>query len=99
MTLLIGTSNGVFTADASGKTKEVEGLAGREVRSLRASNGTIYAQGDSDLAVEQSGAPKTLAITGGTGAYEGAEGVVIDELISEEPNGDQRFRDTVRFTD
>jgi len=63
------------------------------------SNGTIYAQGDGDLAVEQSGAPKTLAITGGTGAYEGAEGVVIDELISEEPNGDQRFRDTVRFTD
>jgi hypothetical protein len=62
-------------------------------------DGTIYAQGDGDLAVEQSGTPKTLAITGGTGAYVGAQGVVIDELISEEPNGDQRFRDTVRFSD
>jgi len=55
MTLLIGTSNGVFTADASGTTQEVEGLAGREVRALRASNGTIYAGAENGVYTSKNG--------------------------------------------
>src|SRR5688500_10015780 len=55
MTLLIGTSNGVFTAAGTGAPQEVEGLAGREVRALRASNGTIYAGAENGVYVSKNG--------------------------------------------
>ena len=55
MKLLIGTSNGVFMADGSGAPQEVEGLAGREVRALKASNGTIFAGAENGVFVSKNG--------------------------------------------
>jgi len=55
MTLLIGTSNGVFTATESGATEEVEGLAGHEIRSLRASNGSLFAGSEDGVYVSKNG--------------------------------------------
>ena len=80
MTLLIGTSNGVFTADASGKTQEVEGLAGREVRALRASNGTIFAGAENGVYTSKNG--------GRTWKKSGVEGKIVWDIAP--APGDER---------
>lgn len=80
MTLLIGTSNGVFTADASGKTKEVDGLAGREVRALRVSNGTIFAGAENGVYTSKNG--------GASWKPSGVEGKIIWDIAP--APGDER---------
>jgi photosystem II stability/assembly factor-like uncharacterized protein len=55
MALLIGTSNGVFMTDASGAPEEVEGLAGHEVRALKAANGTIFAGAEDGVYLSKNG--------------------------------------------
>ena len=49
MELLIGTTDGVFVAGRSGEPKATEGLAGRTVRVLQASNGDIFAGADNGV--------------------------------------------------
>src|SRR5437763_15977667 len=49
MELLIGTSEGVFIAGGSGLPVSADGLAGRCVRALRASNGSLFAGADNGL--------------------------------------------------
>jgi photosystem II stability/assembly factor-like uncharacterized protein len=47
--LLIGTSEGVFVVAQSGAPVAAEGLAGRNVRALRASNGSVFAGADTGV--------------------------------------------------
>jgi len=54
MGMLIGTSDGVFMADGSGAPQPVEGLAGHEVRALKASNGSIYAGAENGVYVSKN---------------------------------------------
>ena len=55
MTLLIGTSDGVFMANGSGTPQPVDGLAGHEVRALKASNGSIFAGAEDGVYVSKNG--------------------------------------------
>src|SRR3954447_11533485 len=72
MTLLIGTSNGVFTANASGATEEVKGLAGHEVRALRAVNGSLFAGAENGVYVSKNG--------GQTWKLSGVEGQIVWDI-------------------
>jgi len=72
MALLIGTSDGVFMADASGKTTAVEGLAGHEVRALKASNGTIYAGAEDGVYLSKN--------SGQTWKRTGVEGKIVWDI-------------------
>ena len=72
MTLLIGTSNGVFVASESDAPKEVEGLAGHEVRALRASNGTVYAGAENGVYVSKDG--------GASWTFSGVEGKIVWDI-------------------
>jgi BNR/Asp-box repeat len=47
--LLIGTTDGVFVTGESAGPSQVEGMADRNVRTLRGSNGNIYAGGDDGM--------------------------------------------------
>lgn len=49
MKLLIGTSEGAFRADQSGAPEPADGLAGREVRALRATTGDLFAGADTGV--------------------------------------------------
>jgi photosystem II stability/assembly factor-like uncharacterized protein len=80
MTLLIGTSNGVFKAAGSGRPEEVEGLAGREVRALRASNGSIFAGAENGVYISKNG--------GGTWKLSGVEGKIVWD-IAPAPNDER----------
>src|SRR3954451_1282268 len=80
MTLLIGTSDGVFTADASGATSEVEGLAGHEVRALRASNGSIFAGAEDGVYVSKN--------NGKSWRKSGVEGKIVWDIAA--APGDER---------
>lgn len=53
--LLIGTSEGVFVANQGGAPVETDGLAGRSVRALRASNGSIFAGADTGVFRSRNG--------------------------------------------
>src|SRR5919205_2408142 len=55
MSLLIGTSEGVFIAGGSGAPEPAEGIAGREVRVLRASNGSVFAGADNGVFLSRNG--------------------------------------------
>jgi photosystem II stability/assembly factor-like uncharacterized protein len=55
MNLLIGTSEGVYIANGSGAAQPAEGIAGREVRVLQASNGSIFAGADNGVFVSRNG--------------------------------------------
>jgi photosystem II stability/assembly factor-like uncharacterized protein len=80
MTLLIGTSNGVFKAAGSGRPEEVEGLAGREVRALRASNGSIFAGAENGVYISKNG--------GGSWKLSGVEGKIVWD-IAPAPNDER----------
>ncbi len=80
MALLIGTSDGVFMADASGATTAVEGLAGHEVRALKASNGTIYAGAEDGVYVSKN--------SGQTWKRTGVEGKIVWDIAP--APGDER---------
>jgi photosystem II stability/assembly factor-like uncharacterized protein len=55
MALLIGTSDGVFLAGKDVAPERVEGLDGREVRALKASNGSVFAGADNGVFVSKNG--------------------------------------------
>src|SRR4051812_19617826 len=80
MALLIGTSDGVFMADASGQTTPVDGLAGHEVRALKASNGTLYAGAEDGVYVSKN--------NGGTWKRSGVEGKIVWDIAA--APGDER---------
>ena len=74
MAMLIGTSNGVFMAAGSGPPAEVGGLAGREVRALRASNGTIFAGAENGVYVSKNG--------GRSWTLSGVEGKIVWDIAA-----------------
>lgn len=80
MALLIGTSDGVFMADAAGTTTEVEGLAGHEVRALKASNGTIYAGAEDGVYLSKN--------SGQTWKKGGVDGKIVWDIAA--APGDER---------
>jgi photosystem II stability/assembly factor-like uncharacterized protein len=80
MTLLIGTSNGVFMATGSGAPQEVEGLAGHEVRALRASNGSIFAGAENGVFLSKNG--------GRSWKLSGVEGKIVWDIAP--APGDER---------
>ena len=49
MDVLIGTSEGVFVAGASGRPAAANGIDGRNVRALHAANGSILAGADTGV--------------------------------------------------
>ena len=71
--LLIGTSNGVFVAGESGPPTEVEGLAGHEVRALKASNGSIFAGAEDGMYRSQDG--------GKTWEFSGVQGKIVWDIV------------------
>lgn len=80
MKLLIGTSNGVFITGESGAPTEVEGLAGHEVRALKASNGTLYAGAEDGIYLSRN--------SGQSWRLSGVEGKIVWD-IAPSP-GDER---------
>jgi photosystem II stability/assembly factor-like uncharacterized protein len=80
MSLLIGTSDGVFVTDASGKPEPVEGLAGHEVRALKASNGAILAGAEDGVYLSKNG--------GRSWKKSGVEGKIVWDIAA--APGDER---------
>jgi len=80
MALLIGTSDGVFMAKGSGKPEAVEGLAGHEVRALRASNGSIFAGAENGVYISKNG--------GRSWKLSGVEGQIVWDIAP--APGDER---------
>jgi photosystem II stability/assembly factor-like uncharacterized protein len=74
MHLLIGTSSGVFVATGSGVVNEVDGLTGREVRALRAANGTVYAGADNGVFRSRDG--------GRSWTLSGVEGKIVWDIAA-----------------
>src|SRR3954451_12801114 len=74
MKLLIGTSDGVFVAGGSGAPEPAEGIAGREVRALKASNGRIFAGADSGVFVSKNG--------GSSWKLSGVEGKIVWDIAA-----------------
>src|SRR3954449_3787014 len=80
MGMLIGTSDGVFMTDGSGKPQPVEGLAGHEVRALKASNGSIFAGAENGVYLSKNG--------GRSWKLSGVEGKIIWDIAA--APGDER---------
>jgi photosystem II stability/assembly factor-like uncharacterized protein len=80
MGMLIGTSDGVFLADGSGAPRPVEGLAGHEVRALKASNGTIYAGAENGVYLSKN--------NGRSWNLSGVEGRIVWDIAT--APGDER---------
>jgi photosystem II stability/assembly factor-like uncharacterized protein len=78
--LLIGTTEGVFVADKSGTPVEAKDLAGRNVRALRASKGSIFAGSDAGVFRSRDG--------GCSWQVAGVEGKVVWDLAAQ-PGQDQ----------
>jgi photosystem II stability/assembly factor-like uncharacterized protein len=74
MNLLIGTSDGVFVARGSGKPEPADGIAGREVRALRASNSSIFAGADNGVFLSRNG--------GASWKLSGVEGQIVWDIVA-----------------
>ena len=74
MKLLIGTSDGVFVAGQSGPPAEADGLAGRTVRALRASNGSLFAGADTGVFRSRDG--------GRSWGLSGVEGKIVWDIAA-----------------
>ena len=74
MELLIGTSEGVFIAGGSGLPVSADGLAGRCVRALRASNGSLFAGADNGVFRSRDG--------GRSWQMSGVEGQVVWDIAA-----------------
>ena len=74
MELLIGTEAGVFVVDESGAPREAEGLAGRTVRALRASNGNVFAGTDQGVFRSRNG--------GRAWRLSGVEGTIVWDIAA-----------------